>query len=172
MPVTIGRRELIPALGSAAAWPLPARAQSAVPVIGFLSSLSSDYASYIAAAFRQGLTETGFAEGQSVKYEYRYANGDYSLLATMTDELVRRRVAIIAAGAPPAALAAKAATSTIPIVFVVGFDPIEAKLDPQEAARSARDSPIRALPISSRHMPSASASIQRYSPAIPCGPDS
>jgi hypothetical protein len=78
-----------------------ARAQSEVPVIGFLSSLSSDYASYIAAAFRQGVTETGFAEGHNVKYEYRYANGEYSLLATMTDELVRRRVAVIAAGAPP-----------------------------------------------------------------------
>ena len=122
------RREFIAALASAAAWPLAARAQSAVPVIGFLSSLSSDYGSYIAAAFRQGVTETGFAEGQNVKYEYRFANGDYSLLATMTDELVHRPVAIIAAGAPPAALAAKAATSTIPIVFVVGFDPVEAKL--------------------------------------------
>jgi putative ABC transport system substrate-binding protein len=122
------RREFITLLGSAAAWPLAARAQSEVPVIGFLSSLSSDYASYMAAAFRQGVTETGFAEGHSVKYEYRYANGDYRRLATMTDELVRRRVAVIAAGAPPAALAAKAATSTIPIVFVVGFDPIEAKL--------------------------------------------
>ena len=123
------RREFVSLLGgAAAAWPLAARAQSEVPVIGFLSSLSSDYASYMAAAFRQGVTETGFAEGHSVKYEYRYANGDYRRLATMTDELVRRRVAVIAAGAPPAALAAKAATSTIPIVFVVGFDPIEAKL--------------------------------------------
>jgi putative ABC transport system substrate-binding protein len=122
------RREFITLIGGAAAFPLVARAQSEVPVIGFLSSLSSDYASYIAAAFRQGVTETGFAEGPGVKYEYRYANGEYSLLATMTDELVRRRVAVIAAGAPPAALAAKAATSIIPIVFVVGFDPIEAKL--------------------------------------------
>ena len=123
------RREFLTLLSSAGvAWPLVARAQSEVPVIGFLSSLSSDYASYMAAAFRQGVTETGFAEGHSVKYEYRYANGDYRRLATMTDELVRRRVAVIAAGAPPAALAAKAATSTIPIVFVVGFDPIEAKL--------------------------------------------
>jgi putative tryptophan/tyrosine transport system substrate-binding protein len=122
------RREFITLIGGAAAFPLVARAQSEVPVIGFLSSLSSDYASYIAAAFRQGVTETGFAEGPGVKYEYRYANGDYSLLATMTGEIVRRRVAVIAAGAPPAALAAKAATSIIPIVFVVGFDPIEAKL--------------------------------------------
>jgi putative tryptophan/tyrosine transport system substrate-binding protein len=123
------RRDFIKAVASSAvACPLAGHAQSAVPVIGFLSSLSSDYGSYTAAAFRQGVTETGFTEGQSVKYEYRYANGDYGLLATMTDELVRRRVAIIAAGAPPAALAAKAATSTIPIVFVVGFDPIEGKL--------------------------------------------
>ena len=128
MTIRTRRREFITLFGGTAAFPLVARAQSEVPVIGFLSSLSSDYASYLRAAFRQGVTETGFVEGPSVKYEYRYANGDYSLLATMTDELVRRRVAVIAAGAPPAALAAKAATSTIPIVFVVGFDPIEAKL--------------------------------------------
>jgi hypothetical protein len=74
------RREFITLIGGAAAFPLVARAQSEVPVIGFLSSLSSDYASYIAAAFRQGVTETGFAEGPGVKYEYRYANGEYSLL--------------------------------------------------------------------------------------------
>ena len=124
------RREFIALVGSTAVvWPFAVRAQqSPMPVIGFLSSLSSDYASYMADAFRQGVTETGFAEGQSVKYEYRFTNGDYSLLATMTEELVHRPVAIIAAGAPPAALAAKAATSTIPIVFVVGFDPIQAKL--------------------------------------------
>jgi len=119
----IRRREFIALLGAAVS-PLAAHAQSEVPVIGFLSSLSSDYASYIAAAFRQGVTETGFAEGRGVKYEYRYANGDYSLLATMTDELVRRRVAVIAAGAPPAALAAKKATSTIPIVFLHVGDPV------------------------------------------------
>jgi putative ABC transport system substrate-binding protein len=122
------RREFITLLGGAVALPLAARGQSELPVIGFLSSLSSDYASYMRAAFRQGVTETGFAEGHSVKYEYRYANGDYTLLAAMAAELVRRRVTIIAAGAPPAALAAKTATSTIPIVFVVGFDPIQAKL--------------------------------------------
>ena len=126
--LALKRREFITLLGGTAAFPLVARAETEVPVIGFLSSLSSDYASYLRTGFRQGVTETGFAEGPSVKYEYRYANGDYSLLATMTDELVRRRVAVIAAGAPPAALAAKAATSIIPIVFVVGFDPIEAKL--------------------------------------------
>jgi putative tryptophan/tyrosine transport system substrate-binding protein len=122
------RREFITLLGGAAVWPLVAYAQSEVPVIGFLSSLSSDYASHFVAAFRQGVTEAGFADGHSVNYEYRYANGDYSLLTSMTAELVRRRVAVIAAGAPPAAVAAKAATSIIPIVFVVGFDPVEAKL--------------------------------------------
>ena len=124
------RRKFITLVGSAAVvWPVAVQAQQPpMPVIGFLSSLSSDYASYMADAFRQGVTETGFAEGQSVKYEYRFTNGDYSLLATMTEELVHRPVAIIAAGAPPAALAVKAATSTIPIVFVVGFDPIQAKL--------------------------------------------
>ena len=124
------RRKFITLVGSAAVvWPVAVQAQQPpMPVIGFLSSLSSDYASYMADAFRQGVTETGFAEGQSVKYEYRFTNGDYSLLATMTEELVHRPVAIIAAGAPPAALAAKAATSTIPIDVVVGFDPIQAKL--------------------------------------------
>jgi ABC-type uncharacterized transport system substrate-binding protein len=122
------RREFITLISGTVAFPSAAWAQSELPVIGFLSSLSSDYASYIADAFRQGVTETGFAEGHSVKYEYRYANGDYSLLAAMTADLVRRQVTVIAAGAPPAALAAKAATSTIPIVFVVGFDPIQAKL--------------------------------------------
>jgi putative ABC transport system substrate-binding protein len=126
--MSMKRREFIALIGGAAAgWPLAAHAQSEVPVIGFLSSLSSDYASHLVAAFRQGVTEAGFADGHSVNYEYRYANGDYSLLTSMTAELVRRRVAVIAAGAPPAAVAAKA-TSTIPIVFVVGFDPIEAKL--------------------------------------------
>ena len=95
------RREFITLLGaSAAAWPLAAHAQSEVPVIGFLSSLSSDYASHLVAAFRQGVTEAGFADGHSVNYEYRYANGDYSMLTSMTAELVRRRVAVIAAGAP------------------------------------------------------------------------
>src|ERR1700755_370302 len=109
------RREFITLLGaSAAAWPLAAHAQSEVPVIGFLSSLSSDYASHLVAAFRQGVPEAGFAAGRSVNYEYRYANGDYSLLASMTAELVRRRVAVIAAGAPPAAVGANAGTSTLP----------------------------------------------------------
>ena len=88
------RRDFIKVVaGSAITWPLAARAQ--IPVIGFLSSLSSDYASYLATAFRQGVTETGFAEGHSVKYEYRYANGDYSLLATMTDALVLYIIAVV-----------------------------------------------------------------------------
>jgi putative tryptophan/tyrosine transport system substrate-binding protein len=73
------RREFITLLGGAPVWPLVAHAQSEVPVIGFLSSLSSDYASHLVAAFRQGVTEAGFADGHSVNYEYRYANGDYSI---------------------------------------------------------------------------------------------
>ena len=74
------RREFIALIGGAALRPLGAHAQSEVPVIGFLSSLSSDYASHLVAAFRQGVSEAGFADGHSVNYEYRYANGDYSLL--------------------------------------------------------------------------------------------
>jgi putative ABC transport system substrate-binding protein len=106
------RRTFITLIGGAAAWPLVAHAQSEVPVIGFLSSLSSDYASHLVAAFRKGVTEVGFADGHSVNYEYRYADGDYSLLTSMTAELVRRRVAVIAAGAPPAAVAPNAGTAT------------------------------------------------------------
>jgi putative ABC transport system substrate-binding protein len=91
----VRRRQFLTLLGGAATWPLAARAQSEVPVNGFLTSLSSDYASYMRAAFRQGVTETGFAEGHSVKYEYRYANGDYSAagpspptLLALADEVI------------------------------------------------------------------------------------
>jgi putative ABC transport system substrate-binding protein len=123
------RREFITLLGGAAAtWPVPARTQSGPPVIGFLSSLSSSENSNFVAAFRQGVSDAGSADGQGIRYEYRYADGDYQKLPAMAADLVRRRVTVIAAGAPPAALAAKAATSTIPIVFVVGFDPVRAGL--------------------------------------------
>jgi putative ABC transport system substrate-binding protein len=121
------RREFITLLGGAAAWPLVARAQQP-RAIGYLSSVSEAETRHILASFRRGLTETGFVVGQSVTIDYRFADGDYGRLPGLAAELVRKPVDLIMAQAPPAALAAKAATSEIPIVFAVGFDPIAAGL--------------------------------------------
>ena len=123
------RREFITLLGGAAAWPLAARAQQpAMPVIGFLSSLSQARTAHLVASFRRGVTETGFIEGQNMGIEYRFADGQYEKLPAMAADLIRRSVAVIAAAAPPAALAARTATTTVPIVFVVGLDPVAAGL--------------------------------------------
>jgi len=125
------RREFIGLLlgGSAAAWPPVLRAQQRpVPTIGFLSSLSQTQTTHLVSAFRRGLSETGLVEGEGVAVEYRFADGQYERLPALAAGLARHPVNFFMAAAPPAALAAKAATATIPIVFVVGFDPVAAGL--------------------------------------------
>jgi len=125
----VKRREFIAGLGSAAAWPVVAWAQQAVvPVIGFLHSASlAAYARYV-AAFNRALEKTGLREGQNVRIEYRWANDRYDQLPALAADLVRHQVAVIVAIGPPAAQVAKAATTTIPIVFAVGADPIASGL--------------------------------------------
>src|SRR6266436_1852226 len=123
----IGRRKFLATLGGAASWPLAAGAQQpALPVVGYLSARSPEDTAHLVKAFRRGLSEAGFIEGQNVTVEYRWALGQADRLPGLAADLVRKPVTLfVTTGGESAALAAKAATSTIPIAFIIGGDPVK-----------------------------------------------
>ena len=123
------RREFIKLIGnSTLVWPLAARAQTAAPVVGFINSGSSQPQALAVAAYRRGLEETGFIDGKNVLIESRWVDGEYDRLPGLIADSIKRNVAVIMAGGPPAAQAARKATSTIPVVFTTGDDPVQAGL--------------------------------------------
>src|SRR5262245_2387998 len=137
--------------GAAAAWPLAASAQQpSMPVVGYLSSLGQAVSVQFDSAFRRGLSQMGYVEGQNVSVEYRWITNSYDQLPAMATDLVQRQVAVICAFGPPAVLAAKAATTRIPVVFVTGADPSNSALSQALTSRAGTSPAFGSSPQSWR----------------------